>query len=416
MSITPQGYKYGIQPNTNHPFWGGDGEGDTMTFYDFSSIPEVVTDTDKKFQTVSVSVDTTLFNLTQAPISVSADDEVFIPFVYKDKTLYLFGEGVGNNEIKWTGVYSPFEVSVFSNLVTIKPLNLPDVQATAEVDNSVGVPSVTVTNSDNVLDFSFKNLKGEKGDKGDTGEKGADGAQGIQGEQGPQGKRGLQGVPGVTPDITIIATVDETTGTPSVSVNKNGTSDSPIFDLAFSGLKGESASGGGGLTSVDLSANTPISGLSLMNGVYFFPNTQLILCGEDNQLIEGVSFSGGLNAFNLSDGTFAYPSVGTYTGYINQFAFNIIINNIGWGGWGVLNPITDNGIEAFPISILGIETTVKLVDLKLINISTSYAMFDIGCVPVRVGGVDYLLTGTLGIGYPESALVAVNSYSYIGVS
>lgn len=427
MSITPQGYNYGVKPNTIHPFWGGDsGETDVLKFYDVTT-PHAVLNTDSTFQTITLTADTTIFNLVQPPISVSANDEVYVPFVYKEKTLYLFGKATDSNTIKWTGVYSPFETDVEVRLVTTQEVSLPDIQATAEVDSNVGTPSVDVTNNNNVLNFSFKNLKGEKGEKGekgDTGERGAQGEQGVQGvqgeqgEQGKQGMRGKQGIPGepgVTPDITVNATVDETTGTPSVSVNKSGTADSPIFDLAFSGLKGGSASGGG-LTRVDLSESTTIATINLISGIYFFPNVQLTLCGEDNQILNGVSFNGGLTAFNLSDGTFAFPSVGTYTGYVNQFSFNLMVNNVGWGGWTVLNPNTDNGIEAFPISILGVETTIKLVDLKLINISGSFALFDIGCVPVRVNNTEYLITGTLGINFPLESLTAINSYSYIGVS
>lgn len=44
---------------------------------------------------------------------------------------------------------------------------------------------------------------------------------------------------GVTPDITATASVDETTGTPAVSVTKSGTDTNPNFDFAFSGIKGE---------------------------------------------------------------------------------------------------------------------------------------------------------------------------------
>lgn len=52
--------------------------------------------------------------------------------------------------------------------------SIEDMSATADVDNNVGTPSVTVTKSiidDHInLDFSFKNLKGEKGDKADVDE------------------------------------------------------------------------------------------------------------------------------------------------------------------------------------------------------------------------------------------------------
>lgn len=44
---------------------------------------------------------------------------------------------------------------------------------------------------------------------------------------------------GATPDITMSATIDQTVGTPAVSVTKTGTAENPAFSLAFSGIKGE---------------------------------------------------------------------------------------------------------------------------------------------------------------------------------
>ena len=49
---------------------------------------------------------------------------------------------------------------------------------------------------------------------------------------------------GVTPNIHMTAEVDATTGTPDVEVTKTGTLTNPIFNLAFSGLKGETGSQG----------------------------------------------------------------------------------------------------------------------------------------------------------------------------
>ena len=59
----------------------------------------------------------------------------------------------------------------------------------------------------------------------------------------PQGPQGATGSAGVTPNITATASVDSTTGTPAVTVTKTGTDAAPSFAFAFTGLKGEQASG-----------------------------------------------------------------------------------------------------------------------------------------------------------------------------
>lgn len=71
---------------------------------------------------------------------------------------------------------------------------------------------------------NFIGEQGAKGDKGDTGDTGA---------TGPQGPAGT------TPDISVSASVSNTTGTPAVTVTKGGTTAAPTFALAFSGIKGE---------------------------------------------------------------------------------------------------------------------------------------------------------------------------------
>lgn len=99
-------------------------------------------------------------------------------------------------------------------------------------------------------------LNGQDGADGATGPQGPQGPQGETGPQGPQGIQGIQGVQGVqgetgaTPVISATATVDATTGTPSVQVTKSGTDANPVLSFAFSGLKGES--GGGSDTPPDI--------------------------------------------------------------------------------------------------------------------------------------------------------------------
>ena len=76
-------------------------------------------------------------------------------------------------------------------------------------------------------------LMGPQGPKGDTGDTGP---KGDTGETGPKGDTGATGA---TPVISMTATVDQTTGTPSVDVSKSGSDEAPSFNLAITGIKGE---------------------------------------------------------------------------------------------------------------------------------------------------------------------------------
>ncbi len=171
--------------------------------------------------------------------------------------------------------------------------SIKNMSATAEVDDNVGTPSVTVTKTkidDHInLDFDFKNLKGEQGKQGQQGEqgetgqtpnisatasvdqtigtpsvtvtksgtdenpnlafafsglKGQDGADGQDGKDGADGKDGKDGEDGITPDISASASVDNTVGTPSVNVTKSGTTAAPQFSFEFHNLKGEKGDDG----------------------------------------------------------------------------------------------------------------------------------------------------------------------------
>lgn len=82
-----------------------------------------------------------------------------------------------------------------------------------------------------------------RGDKGETGATGAQGPKGDTGAQGPQGERGPQGPQGEKGENTaaigsVTASVDDTSGTPNVTVTAGGTSTDRTLDFRFTGLKG----------------------------------------------------------------------------------------------------------------------------------------------------------------------------------
>lgn len=126
-------------------------------------------------------------------------------------------------------------------------------QVTAQADDNIGVPSVGVSYSNGVLDFRFRNIKGEPGENGQDGLDGdaagfgtigADitggvGTPGVSVESsGPATAKNLQfhftNLKGETGVTSVVATVDNTTGTPACTVSLVGQQ----LTLAFSGLKG----------------------------------------------------------------------------------------------------------------------------------------------------------------------------------
>ncbi len=66
--------------------------------------------------------------------------------------------------------------------------------------------------------------------------------------KGEKGDPGPQGEPGITPDISVTANVDNTSGTPQVTVTEAGTKEAPQFEFSFTGLKGTDSDVSGSVT------------------------------------------------------------------------------------------------------------------------------------------------------------------------
>lgn len=120
----------------------------------------------------------------------------------------------------------------------------------ATIDGNVGTPSVGVSYAGGVLSFDFHDMKGNPGQNGQDGAAagfgtiGADitggvGTPGVTVESsGPATAKNLQfhftNLKGETGVTSVVATVDNTTGTPACTVSLVGQQ----LTLAFSGLKG----------------------------------------------------------------------------------------------------------------------------------------------------------------------------------
>lgn len=87
-------------------------------------------------------------------------------------------------------------------------------------------------------------LKGDKGDKGDAFTYSDFTQEQLASLKGDKGDKGDPGDVGAFPNATINATVDNNSGTPSVTVSKSGTNSDPVFSFAFSGLKGQNGTNG----------------------------------------------------------------------------------------------------------------------------------------------------------------------------
>ena len=285
--ISPQGYSYGKKPQSVNPFWDEDTE--PVYFKEFTE-NKVLTEVDNFCYFIQFYVNDIPAAVSTTLCNTLLNTEICLPFIINDKTALLVCESTEINNLKIVGVlaHEPID-TVRIDLVSGKKVAHDGKDGAVGPEGPAG-PQGEAGPQGPVGPVGPQGETGPQGPKGDTGEqgpvgpegpvgpmgpqgeKGADGApgkdgaqgpegpmgpqgpkgdkgdigpegpQGPQGEmgpQGPEGPAGKDGTLGATPDITLTATIDETGGVPDVNVTKSGTILNPIFDFAFTGLKGD---------------------------------------------------------------------------------------------------------------------------------------------------------------------------------
>lgn len=138
-------------------------------------------------------------------------------------------------------------------------------------------------------------IQGPQGPQGETGQQGPQGQQGERGEQGEQGPKGDTGE--AAGFGTPTAAVDNTSGTPAVTVQASGPDTAKVFSFSFTGLKGTTgAQGPQGQTGPQ--GNPGADGADGADG--FSPTVSVTEISGGHQVT--ITDASGPHVFNVMDG------------------------------------------------------------------------------------------------------------------
>lgn len=167
------------------------------------------------------------------------------------------------------------------------PQGDPGINAQAYVTQNTGSATITIEDADGITTATV--YDGQDGSDGQPGfspvatvtQNTGSATISIQDANGTTTATvydGTDGADGVTPVITATASVDSSTGTPSVTVHKTGTDEYPQFDFAFEHLKG--ADGPTSISTLYVSASELANNITITNGNTFRIQSITLLSGK----------------------------------------------------------------------------------------------------------------------------------------